>query len=236
MKKIIRLALIDFKLIFRDPSLRTFLFFPVILISLIIWALPVLVTKYDFLIPYLPIFLVVAVIENTQMFCFISSMVLIDEKESDVAKVYGVVPFTKWQFIISRFLIPYFFTVLLNFILLNIQPFYKISLGNNLAISVLTALIVPIYVLSINAIVKNRMQGMVYIKAFNMLVLIPIAAFFVPETFKHLFGLFPTHWIFQSIDNVTKGIPITSISIIGFIFLGLLLLFVSKQFIKKHFN
>lgn len=236
MKKIIKLALIDFKLIFRDPSLRTFLFFPVILISLIIWALPALVAKYDFLVPYLPVFLVVAVIENTQMFCFISSMVLIDEKESDVAKVYGVVPFTKWQFIVSRFLIPYFFTVILNLILFNIQPFYTISWSNNLTISLLTALIVPIYVLAINAIVKNRMQGMVYVKAFNMLVLIPIAAFFVPEKFKHFFGFFPTHWIFQSVDNVTKGLSIATVSIIGFLFLGLLLLFVSKQFIKTHFT
>lgn len=78
MKKILKLALVDFKLIFRDPSLRTFLFFPIVLLGLIILALPALVMKYDFLTPYLPVFLVVAVIENTQMFCFISSMVLID--------------------------------------------------------------------------------------------------------------------------------------------------------------
>jgi fluoroquinolone transport system permease protein len=235
MKKILRLALIDFKLIFRDPSLRTFLFFPIVLLGLIIWALPALVMKYDLLTPYIPIFLVVAVIENTQMFCFISSMVLIDEKESDVAKVYGVVPFTKWQFIVSRFLIPYFFTTLLNFILFYIQPFYTVSFISNLAISLLTALIVPIYVLSINTIVKNRMQGMVYIKGFNMLVLIPIVAFFVPEKFKHFFGFFPTHWIFQSVENLTKGISIVTMSTIGFLFLGVLLFFVSKQFIKKHF-
>jgi fluoroquinolone transport system permease protein len=235
MKKILRLALVDFKLIFRDPSLRTFLFFPIVLLGLIIWALPALVMKYDLLTPYIPIFLVVAVIENTQMFCFISSMVLIDEKESDVAKVYGVVPFTKWQFIVSRFLIPYFFTTLLNFILFYIQPFYTVSFISNLAISLLTALIVPIYVLSINTIVKNRMQGMVYIKGFNMLVLIPIVAFFVPEKFKHFFGFFPTHWIFQSVENLTKGISIVTMSTIGFLFLGVLLFFVSKQFIKKHF-
>jgi fluoroquinolone transport system permease protein len=236
MKKIVNLAFIDFKLIFRDPSLRTFLFLPIILISLIIWALPALVTKYDFLTPYLPVFLVIAVIENTQMFCFISSMVLIDEKESDVAKVYGIVPFTKTQFIVSRFLIPYLFTVFLNFILLRTQPFYSISLGNNLIISLLAALIVPLYVLSINAIVKTRIQGMVYIKAFNMLVLIPVAAFFVPEKFKHLFGLFPTHWIFQSVDNATKELSIATASVIGSIILTILLLLVSKQFIKKHFG
>jgi len=235
MKKIFKLAITDFKLIFRDPSLRTFLFFPVILIVLIIWVLPSLVEKYDFLIPFLPVFLIVAAIENTQMFCFISSMVLIDEKESDVAKVYGIVPFTKFQYIISRFLIPYLFTVALNIILFFAQPFYTISLGNNLAISFLTALIVPLYVLSINAIVKNRMQGMVYIKAFNMIVLIPIVAFFVPEKIKHIFGVLPTHWIFQSIDNVVNQLSIVKFTVIGFLFIGGLIWIASKQFIQKHF-
>lgn len=235
MKKIFKLSITDFKLIFRDPSLRTFLFFPVILIVLIIWVLPSLVEKYDFLIPFLPVFIIVAAIENTQMFCFISSMVLIDEKESDVAKVYGIVPFTKFQYIISRFLIPYLFTVALNIILFFAQPFYTISLGNNLAISFLTALIVPLYVLSINAIVKNRMQGMVYIKAFNMIVLIPIVAFFVPEKIKHVFGVLPTHWIFQSIDNVVNQLSIVKFTVIGFLFIGGLIWIASKQFIQKHF-
>lgn len=235
MKKIIKLALIDFKLIFRDPSLRAFLFFPLILISLIIWVLPFLVEKYNFLIPYLPVFMAIAVIENTQMFSFINSMVLIDEKESEVAKVYGIVPFTKFQYIVSRFMIPYFFTVGLNVILFFVQPFYTISLGVNLIISFLTALIVPVYVLGISAIVKNRMQGMVYIKAFNMLVLIPIAAFFVPEKIKHIFGILPTHWVFQSIDNLSKDLPVGIVSTIGFLFLGILLWLVSRLFIKKHF-
>ena len=49
---------------------------------------------------------------------------------------------------------------------------------------------------------------MMFNKAFNMLILIAIAAFFVPEKIKHPFGIFPTHWIFQSIDNVTMGISI----------------------------
>jgi len=235
MKKILKLASTDFKLIFRDPSLRIFLFFPIILIIIIIWVLPSLVGKYDFLMPYLPVFVIVAAIENTQMFSFISSMVLIDEKESDVAKVYSVVPLTKIQYMISRFLIPYLFTVILNIILFLVQPFYIISLGNNLVISFLTALIVPLYVLSINAIVKNRMQGMVYIKAFNMIVLIPIIAFFVPEKIKHFFGVFPTHWIFQSIDNVTNQLSIINLSAIGFLFIGILIWIASKQFFQKHF-
>ena len=235
MKKVIKLALIDFKLIFRDPSLRPFLFFPIILLSLIAWALPALVDKYDFLMAYIPVFLAVAVMENTQMFSFISSMVLIDEKESEVAKVYGITPLTKFQFLVSRFMIPYFFTVVLNIVLVRVQPFYLISLLDNLLISFLTALVVPVYVLGINSIVKNRMQGMVYIKAFNMIVLIPIAAFFVPEQIKNIFGILPTHWVFQSIDHISHHLPIGLVVVIGFLFFSILLWFVARLFFRKHF-
>lgn len=235
MKRIIRLALIDFKLIFRDPTLRIFMVLPIVLFALIIWGVPSLIETYDFLIPYLPIFLAVAVIENTQMFCFISSMVLIDEKETNVAKAYGVVPLTKVQFILSRTLIPFVFTMMLNILLFIVQPFFAISLIDNLIISMLAAMVVPIYVLAINSIVKNRMQGMVYIKAFNMLVLLPIAAFFVPEYYQDFFGLLPTHWIFLCVENLFNGISIALPSLIGYAFMGGLLAFFARRFILVHF-
>ena len=235
MHKITKLALTDFKIIFRDPSLKSFLVLPVLLFALILWLVPYLVSEYDFLVPYLPLFLVIAVIENTQMFCFISSMVLIDEKESEVAKVYGIVPLTKLEYLVSRFLIPYFFTVLLNVILFIVQPFFTISLGDNLLISLLAALVVPVYVMGINVIVQNRMQGMVYIKAFNMLVLLPVAAFFVPENIKHFFGILPTHWIFQSIEMLAQDDSIWFMAGIGFLFFAALLWYTSGLFIKRHF-
>ena len=235
MKKILKLAFTDFKLIFRDSSLKSFLVLPVILFVLIIWAVPSLLEKYTFLVPYLSLFLVVAVIENTQMFCFINTMVLIDEKESEVAKVYGVVPLSKLEYIVSRFLIPYLFTVALNLILLFVQTICELSVISILLISFLAALVVPVYALAVNSVVQNRMQGMVYVKAFNMLVLMPIAAFFVPEKFVHLFGVFPTHWVFQSIDKATQNLSITLFAAIGFIFFLTLLWLVFLIFIRKHF-
>ncbi|MFT5617120.1 MAG: fluoroquinolone transport system permease protein [Arenicella sp.] len=235
MNQILKLALLDFKLVFRDPSLRAFLVFPIVLFALVVWGLPNLIEKYDFLQEYLPVFMAVALIENTQLFTFISSMVLIDEKETNVAKVYGILPLTKTQYVVSRLLIPYLITLFLNLILFAVQPFYSVGLLESLLISVLTALVVPVYILGMNAIVKNRMEGMVYIKAFNMLVVLPIAAFFVPTQFKHFFGILPTHWIFQSIANLANGLPIHLMVLIGFIFLGALLWFISKQFIRTHF-
>jgi fluoroquinolone transport system permease protein len=152
-----------------------------------------------------------------------------------IAKAYGVVPLTKLQYILSRLLIPYLFTVTLNVILFSVQPFFTIGWGTNLILSLLAGLVVPVYVLAINAIAENRMQGMVYVKAFNLLVLVPIVAFFVPDKFKHLFGIFPTHWIFQSVNNATHGLAFGWLAAIGFLFFGLLLWWVSKLFIRKHF-
>jgi fluoroquinolone transport system permease protein len=235
MEKIIKLAFTDFKLIFRDPSLYTFLFLPTLLFAMIIWLVPYLVERFDFLEPYFTLILAVCVIENTQMFCFISGMVLIDEKESNVATVYGIVPFNTLQFLMSRFLFPFFFTVLLNVTLLVVQPFYYIDWFSILAVSLLAALVVPLYALTLNIIAKNRMEGLVYVKALNIIVLIPLTAFFVPEGWAHLFGVIPTYWIFHSIDNITHGHAAGWTLGIGFVFFVALTWFVSNEFVKKHF-
>lgn len=235
MEKILKLAFTDFKLIFRDPSLYAFLVLPVFLYALLIWFVPRLVERYEVLVPYLPLFLVVGVIENTQVFSFISSMVLIDEKETNVATLYGIVPITNVQYIFSRFIFPFLFTVMLNIGLLALQPFYEIGWGTNIAISAFAAMVVPVYVLGINSLVENRMQGMITIKAFNMIVLLPVAAFFVPDGFVHLFGFLPTHWIFQSIANITEGAPFILFAIIGILYFGGLTVWLSRQFLRKHF-
>lgn len=235
MNMIIKLAISDFKIIFRDPSLKAFLFLPIVLFAVFLWFLPLMAEKYEFLIPYLPIFIVVGVIENTQAFCFINSMVLLDEKETGVAKTYGIVPISKFVYIFSRFLIPFIITVCLNIIFLEFQPFYEVNFIANIIISIVSGLIVPVYALSINSIATNRMQGMIYVKAFNMLVLIPIAAFFVPEKIKYLFGVLPTHWIFQSINNISNGEIIGYTASIGFVYLIILGFFISKKFSQKHF-
>ena len=235
MKKILKLAFVDFKIIFRDSSLKGMLALPLLLFGFIIWGIPLLLENYSFLAPYLSLFLIIAVIENTQTFSFISTMVLIDEKESDVAKIYGVVPLSKFDYIVSRFLIPYFFTVIMNVFLFIVQPFYEIGFGDNLLLSLVTAFIVPLYALTINSIVKNRVEGMIYIKAMNIIVLLPILAFFVPENYKHLFGIIPTHWIFQSVEQATQNLPIGLFLGVCFIILSIMFYFISKVFIRKHF-
>lgn len=232
------IAINDLKLIFRDATLKTFLVLPVLLFVMAIWLVPVLLTKFDYLNDYINLILIVLIIENTQGFCIINSLLFIEEKETNTAKVYGILPISKYSLIFARLFIPYVLTVIFNLVFLIFQNFVHLSMMYNLTISLLAALIVPIYVLLMSSFAKNRLEGMVYIKLFNLLVLLPIAAFFITGSWKHFLGLLPTHWLFQSLDSVLNSYS-SEASLYAFFYLVYSLIILSfsvKLYIKTQFR
>ncbi|MCG8322710.1 MAG: hypothetical protein MI921_24630 [Cytophagales bacterium] len=236
MKQLIKISMADFKLIFRDPSLRVFLLLPALIFVVINVFLPYLIDKYEAVNEYVPYVLIVATIENTQMFGFIYSMVLIEEKETEVARVYGVLPVSKIWFVLFRLMIPFLITVSLTWAILLLQPFYDLSVFLTLLFSILSGLIVPVYCLGISTLSANKMSGMVWIKIFNILVVLPVIAFFVPDSFSHLFGMLPTHWAFQGLNNVIEGEAFFFNAFIAFIYFLILTTFTVRKFASVHFT
>ena len=235
MKQLIKVSIADFKLIFRDPSLRIFLFLPALIFVVVNVFLPYLVGRFEGVIDYVPYVLIVATIENTQMFGFIYGMVLIEEKETEVAKVYGVLPVSKVWFILFRLIIPFLITAVLTWAVLISQPFYELPVALCLLFSLLSGLIVPVYALGISILSANKMSGMVWIKIFNIIVVLPVIAFFVPDGFSHLFGIFPTHWAFQGLNNVIEGEAMFINTFVAFIYFVVLMMVTVRQFSKVHF-
>jgi len=233
------IAVNDFKLIFRDATLKAFLILPVLLFVMAIWLVPILITKFDFLNEFINLILIVLIIENTQGFCIINSLLFIEEKETQTAKIYAILPISKYSLIFARLFLPYVLTVVFNLVLLSFQNFVNLSIIYSLIISLLAALIVPVYVLLMSSFAKNRLEGMVYIKLFNLLVLLPIAAFFITGSWKHLLGVLPTHWLFQSLDN-GLNVSTSSKSILYaliYLFFSLIILrFSVTYFIKTQFR
>jgi len=236
MNQLLHIAFNDVRLIFRDATLRVFFILPLLLFGLIIGLLPSLVEQYEVLKSYVSLFVILAIFENTQAFSIVMTMVLIEEKETNVAKVYGVLPVPKSSLTLSRFLIPYGFTVILNIVFLFLQPFYTLSFLAILGIAALSALMVPIYALTINAIVKNKIEGLMYLKVLNVLVLVPFAAFFVPAVYLPFFSIFPTHWFFQGLHQLFSG-GLYLFSLIISLFFFLLVFSISfRYFLKNHFE
>ena len=235
MKHLISLSIADMKVILRSPALRGFMFLPILLFALIIWFLPGLVDRYPNIAPFVPVFILVGIIENTQLFSFISSLVFVDEKETEVNKVYGIVPLNSFEFLASRLTIPFLFTVLLNLVLLALQPFFQIGFLENLVISFVSALVVPVYVLGINIFARNRMQALVYIKVFNIIVLLPLAAFFIQSDIRFIFSVLPTYYVFKGADQMIADLPYLGFAAAATLYLVILLFVTARFFLKKHF-
>lgn len=235
MGQLIFLSVTDFKLIFRDPSLRIFLMLPLLIFAIVLLGLPTLVQSFEGVERFVPIVLMGATMQTSTMFGFIYCMVLIHEKDIGVAKVYGVLPVSKMMYVASRLMIPFLVAVLFTFVLLVIQPFFILNGFQMLTLSMLCGLLGPMLALGVTILSKNKMEGMTWFKLINLLVTIPLVAFFV-EKVTNLFSIIPSHWAFQALDRMVNGEnPYLYLSI-GFVYSILILIILIRLFARRHFD
>jgi fluoroquinolone transport system permease protein len=234
MRQLILLSITDFKLIFRDPSLRIFLAMPLLIFILVLVALPLLVDSYAGVAKYVPIVLMGATVQTSTMFGFIYSMVLVHEKDIQVAKVYGVLPVSKIGFVASRLLIPFIISTVTTFFLLVVQPFYSFSLLPMVLLAILCGLLAPLLTLLVSIFSKNKMEGMTWFKLVNFLISVPLAAFFTSK-YAAFFGIIPSHWAFQTLDKMILGEDYFLPVFIGIAFISTLLILMGKRFARVHF-
>lgn len=235
MEKLIKVALNDFKLIFRDGSLRFFFIFPVLSIFVVRYGFPYVADSFEVLRGYIPILLMAATMQSSLMFGFIYSMVLIDEKDTKVAKVYGVLPVSNFWFVISRLVAPFAFSTFGTFLMLLVEPFYGLSIVENLVYSALAGLVAPVMALFVATVAKNKIEGMTWQKLFNLPVSLPLLAFFVPASVSFLFAILPTHWAYQGFSRMIVGEGFLFFFAVGFFYSFVLIWILGRRFSVSHF-
>ena len=226
----------DFKMIFRDASLRLFLVVPFLSIAMVCLLLPYLVNEYPAVLEYVPYVFMASLLQASTMFGFIYSFVLIDEKDTEVNKIYGVLPISKTGLISYRMIFPFLYSIIFVLILLTLQPFYNFPIAYQITLACLVSLLGPIFALLVSNYSKNKMQGLTIYKAINGIINLPLLAFFIPEMYGFIFGFIPSHWIFQEIFNyVNDGLLLMNM-LIGFLLSIVILIVLEIQFSKKHFR
>lgn len=234
MNKLVKVTLGDLKLIFRDASLRIFLVLPIFMILFVVLVIPDVVTRFPVLKEYLRIILMASSVQGSIMFGAIYSFVLVDEKDKQVSKVYGVLPVSKAWFVISRLLFPYAFSTAFAFVLLLTQPFFVLPVIKTLFYSTLTGLISSMIVLWVAIMSKNKMEAMTWQKLSNTPIMIPLLALIVPS-YGYLFAISPTFWGFQAFDAMIEGGTFYPNIFVGFAFSIALLIWLTRKFSKIHF-
>ncbi len=236
MKKLIKVAVNDFRLVFRDNSLKVFIVLPLLILVVIRYAVPYVAEVYEFLQDYIPIILMLATMQGAIAFGFIYSMVLVDEKDTQVAKVYGILPISKFWFIVFRLIPPFLLAMMATFLLLLVEPFYNLPVILNLVYSALAGLVAPLMILFVATTAKNKIEAMTWQKLFNLPLFLPVLAFFVPASFSLVFAVFPTFWAYQGLNFLIEGGNFGVYMSIGFAHSILLLVWMIKRFTRSHFK
>jgi fluoroquinolone transport system permease protein len=236
MKKLIKVALNDFRLVFRDNSLKIFIALPLLILLVIRYAVPYIAGIYEFLGNYTGIILMLGTMQGSVAFGFIYSMVLVDEKDTSVAKVYGIMPVSKSWFVVARLIPPFVLATLATFALLLVEPFFGVPVIPNLVYSMLTGLVAPIMILFVAIIARNKIEAMTWQKLFNIPLFLPILAIFIPSSLIFVLAIFPTFWAYKSFDLLIEGGNFWLYILIGFAHTILLLSWMIKRFTKSHFN
>ncbi|MEM9821190.1 MAG: hypothetical protein AAF985_08970 [Bacteroidota bacterium] len=225
----------DFKVVFRAPALRVFFFIPFLFIALVNGFFPYLCERYPVVQDYMAYFLMGATVQTSTMFGFIYSMIFIDEKDTQVAKVYGILPVSKTVHLLGRLSIPFIVATFFTWLMLQFQPFYALSIWGNLMIAFLSAFLAPFIALGVALIARNKVEGMTWLKVFNTPVIAPIGAFFLSPAYQFLFGILPTHWSFQALNDLILQNSYALNWSIGLLYYLLLLTGMIRLFVRRHY-
>jgi ABC-type Na+ efflux pump permease subunit len=231
--KYYQLTITDLKLITRDRSLLMFLIIPLLILAVLRWAIPYISSYYPDFISYYPLIVGMMAIVISVFPGFIMAFIIIEEKEENILNVFKILPVRYSWFIYGRVFIIACMAFIYSFIVLQYSGLVQFELGLILKASVLNAFIGPVSALFILSEVRNKIEGMTYMKGMNFLWLIPVVHFFIDSRWKYIFAIIPDYWTLQIIYHPEHS----SFSFFAGLFLHIVcILWVGRMFIKRASN
>ena len=206
MKKILALSLNDFRNIMRDRTLNfLFLAIPVINLLLATYLLPWLAANFEEVVPYTSIMLLFLVIQSANIYGFITGFILLEEKDEAVLPVLKVMPLAAHSFIAYRMIFPFLFAFSFVLATIKVPGIVEISWGAAILLALILASFAPMIVLILSSYARNKVEGLALYKGLNLVIQLPIAAFFIDSNWRFALSLLPPFWSYQSFVQTAES-------------------------------
>lgn len=199
----------DLRNIRRDTLLRFLLLYPLLiglaLRFLIPFVEPRLRSLYDIhpLYPLLVSFFGLVIMPA--LGGLVIGFLLLDERDAGTLTALQVTPLPMRTYLGYRVLFPMIWSVLAVYIivpLMGLLPLQPLAL---LPLALLASLAAPIFALIFISFAANKVQGLALMKAISLFMAGPFIAWFVPEPWQYLFGIFPTYWPLKAYWEMAAG-------------------------------
>jgi fluoroquinolone transport system permease protein len=236
MKKLTTFVLGDLRLVFRDRMLSLFFFAPILLILFVRLLVPYITAVYPLIETYHPYIMMFASLQTAILFGFITSFMILEEKDEHVIEVIRILPVSSSFFILYRMLFGAFFSALGAFLIISLGRVAYPGLLNSILLSLQYGLVAPLITLIVGTFAQNKIEGMAWFKGINLLLILPVLFFFLTGLLKYLFALIPVFWTYLLYDVALSNdhVEVVFSAGIGVYLIVLFVLFV--QFKKRVFG
>ena len=199
----------DLKLIFRDKSLMVIFIVPVAIILICRFGISQLADIVPYLQDYYWLIVASLTMVNAAMPSYLFGFILLDERDENLDIMIRVLPVPINFILKSRVVFMILLGFSFSFLILELNKLIHLHFLQITVISLVFALISPVSTFAIVAFAKNKIEAATLFKAMNILLFIPVIAFFADGGLKILFEIIPFFWIFETIRLSSSGTHIT---------------------------
>jgi fluoroquinolone transport system permease protein len=235
MKRFLLLSRNDFRMIFRDPMLKTLLFVPALIIVAVIIFVPTLNARFPAFQAYNYIVLMGAGIQTATMFGFITGFIFLEEKDEHVFMALKTMPVSGSFFVLARLSLAVLIATVYNWGLLHFGTLLDIKWWHEIALAVQFSFLAPLLALAVAVFASNKVEGLAQFKIYNLLVTLPLIIYFLDFKALHILGLLPSYWTFRSIEMLENEGSFWLFHVVGWIVYWTLIIMLVKRFEKKVF-
>ncbi|RME65680.1 MAG: hypothetical protein D6790_01485 [Caldilineae bacterium] len=211
----------------RDSFMQFLLVYPLLLGLLIRWMLPwvtdALRETFDLTPHHLLIVSWFGLLIMPNIAGAVTGFLLLDERDQDTLTALMVTPLPVRTYAFYRVLTPTLITILGPLV---IVPLIGVAVPPPDALVILSiagSAMGPVYAFFLASFAKNKVEGMAYMKGMGILLLGPAVAWFVPEPWQWLLGVFPTFWPAKAYWLAYQGESYIWVAAVGFVYaLGVL--------------
>jgi len=190
----------DAKSIGRDALLRWIILLPLFIALMIRWVLPAFLQQIEPIIgfelmPYYPpLMAYVLLLLVPNLVGFVTGFLLLDQRDDRTLYALQVTPLSLNGYLIYRLAMPVLLSILLGFVALPLSGLVPLNWPLLLVATISAAPMAPIFALTLAALSQNKVQGFALMKMSGIVLLPPMAAYFIESKWQLLLGLVPTYW------------------------------------------
>lgn len=131
----------------------------------------------------------------SDMFCIVSALIILEEKDDHIINGLFVTPLGKTGYLISRLGIPTLLSLIITCLLLPLFHLSSLSLHMMLLICILGSLQGLIVSLLVVSLSSHKLEGMAVAKMASLESFIILIPYFIQDIYSYLFAWVPTFWL-----------------------------------------